>query len=324
MHQTFDLIAGTSTGGIVAAGLATPHVSNDPDRAAATPSELTRLYTSDGPQLFSRSLWQRMRTVEGLLGPRYQPTNMSNVLRRQLGADTKISQAQTRLALTAYDLHARAAKFLTNCGSGPQQSDDYFVWQAALATASAPTFFPPANIKNLTKGQRESLIDGGVFANDPVLAALVEGRKMGWALTDMVVLSLGTGIQTRPICHKRASGWGPLSWINPARGSPIISIFMQGQASTASYQAKHLLASIGQTDLSKPDRYLRIDGPLDGPSDDLDDASPTNLKKLVDFGSELCDRFSVQIDAFAKNRAQGHISGVKEKTDVQQSGAIDE
>lgn len=324
MHQTFDLIAGTSTGGIVAAGLASPHVTGDPAKAAATPDELARLYTLEGPKLFSRSIWQRVITAEGLLGPRYAATNLTRILKRQLGVHTKLSQALTHLVLTAYDLEARSAKFLTNCGLGLNQSDDYFVWQAALASASAPTFFPPAAIQNLTRSSTEALIDGGVFANDPVLAALVEGCKMGWQLQDMVVLSLGTGNQTRPISASKATGWGPLSWVNPANGSPIISIFMQGQASTASYQARHLLAGITRSKQLSPPRYLRIDGPLEGPSDNLDDASAANLQNLLDFGSRLSNQFADQIDIFAKTRAQGHISGIKRKISMQQSGAIDE
>lgn len=323
-HQTFDLIAGTSTGGIVAAGLASPHVSADPDLAAATPEELTRLYKLDGPKLFSRSLWQRVRTADGLLGPRYAATNMSRILKERLGATTKISQAQTHLVLTAYDLEKRSAKFLTNCRHGFQHSDDYFVWQAALASASAPTFFPPAAIQNLTSRKTEALVDGGVFANDPVLAALVEGCKMGWQLQDMVVLSLGTGSQTRAIPAGRADGWGPLSWVNPANGSPIISIFMQGQASTASYQARHLLAGITPNKPLSPPRYLRIDGPLESSSDDLDDTSAANMKNLQEFGSQLSNQFADQIDIFAKRRAQGHICGIKGKTDMRQSGAIDD
>lgn len=324
LHQTFDLIAGTSTGGIVAAGLASPHISGDPNQAATTPEELTGLYTSDGPALFSRSVWRRIKTADGLLSPRYPTVNMARILKAHLGAHTKISQAQTHLVLTAYDLEARSAKFLTNCRYNSKQSDDYLVWQAALATASAPTFFPPATIRNLSHNKSETLIDGGVFANDPVLAALVEGFKMGWHLEDMVVLSLGTGAQTRPISATRSVGWGPLSWINPANGSPIISIFMQGQASTACYQARHLLAQINRPGAPSSDRYLRIDAPLKGPNDKLDDKSPKNLKNLIAFGARLGHQFSEQIDLFAKTRARGHISGIKGRMNALQSGAIDE
>ncbi|MEP4432827.1 MAG: patatin-like phospholipase family protein [Hyphomicrobiales bacterium] len=324
IHQTFDLIAGTSTGGIVAGGLAAPHHLNNSDRAAATPEKLTRLYIHDGPGLFSRSIWQRLKSADGLLSPRYPSMNMARILKTNLGAQTKISQAQTHLVLTAYDLEARAARFLTNCGYDSKRSDDFFIWQAALATASAPTFFPPATIQNLNGDRAETLVDGGVFANDPVLAALVEGFKMGWHLEDMVVLSVGTGSQTHPIPASQAVGWGPLSWISPTNGSPLISIFMQGQASTASYQAQHLLSEINRHDEPKTDRYLRIDAPLQGPSDKLDDTSPKNLRELIKFGSQLSVQFSEQIDIFAKMRARGHISGIKGRRDALQSGAIND
>lgn len=317
MHQTFDLIAGTSTGGIVASGLCVER----PDRQATTPPhELIKLYEEDGPALFSRSPWQRVKTVGGLLAPRYSNKNIVHVLQKHLGSSTKLSDARTRLLLTAYDLEARQAKFLTNCQpvdpSTKAAFDDYLLWQATAATTAAPTYFPPMPVQNLTTNRVEVLIDGGVFANDPVLAAIVEGFKMGWHLDEMVILSLGTGMATRPFTGHQANKWGPLSWINPALGSPIISIFMQGQASTASYQVRHLLNGFRQ--------YFRIDRPLVGPNDDLDDVSPGNLGRLKDFGAKLCQQFADEIATFAKMRAQGHISGIEEQTGAMQAGAIDE
>ncbi|WP_245306800.1 MULTISPECIES: hypothetical protein [unclassified Rhizobium] len=134
------------------------------------------------------------------------------------------------------------------------------------------------------------LIDGGVFANDPILAAYVEARKKSWHDDRLVFLSLGTGQQNRPVAYQEAKDWGAIGWMHPAHDTPLISILMQGQASTASYQANALLNPAG-TDLDYSTvvtdanvqslDYFRLDRHLTQKENDaLDDASPTNIAAL--------------------------------------------
>lgn len=198
------------------------------------------------------------------------------------------------MLITAYDIHQREAVFMTNCD---MENAKFRFWEAARGSSAAPTYFEPALVENLAKPAGDEqrnipLIDGGVFANDPVLAAYVEARKLWQAASDsFVVLSLGTGRQNRKIPYQQAKDWGAFGWINPQNGTPLISVLMQGQASTAAYQANKLLNpkgaklnAEGSTDMSfaKPETlaYFRIDGKLQGANDDLDDASATNIEQL--------------------------------------------
>jgi len=133
-----------------------------------------------------------------------------------------------------------------------QKNGNFRVREAARATSAAPTYFPPALIERVgVKKQEERfvpLIDGGGFANDPILAAYTEARKKPWQGDRLVFLSLGTGQQNRPVAYQEAKDWGAIGWMHPAHDTPLISILMQGQASTASYQANALLNPTG-TDL---------------------------------------------------------------------------
>ena len=176
----FDLIAGSSTGAIIAAGLSAPKPGK-PSLPAMSPAELLALYKPKGASIFSRDIFRRIR--EAFRDPRsiwqekYDATVLEHELQKHLGNAT-VDQALTLVVLTAYDIENRCAVFMTNCpGSDGQASDRYAFWQAARASSAAPTYFEPARVRNYTRDRIETLVDGGVFANDPVIAAYVEARK---------------------------------------------------------------------------------------------------------------------------------------------------
>ncbi|NBB84576.1 MAG: phospholipase [Alphaproteobacteria bacterium] len=270
LEHHFDLICGTSTGGIIAAGLTTPHPAGG-DRAAFNAADLVALYKDNGAEIFARPWWRALTSV--VRRAAYDPTTLETMLKDRLG-HARLRDARTRVTLTAYDIDARRAVFMSNTEHDPE---DYAVWEAARATAAAPTFFPPAQVRPLRHGEpiTRTLVDGGVFANDPVFSAFVEARKNDFAAGDIHILSLGTGVATRSYPYREARNWGLIDWLRPSNATPIISILMHGQASSAAYLADRLL-----NDADAP-RYERIDMPLTAPAkDDLDDTSPENLRAL--------------------------------------------
>ena len=156
------------------------------------------------------------------------PRPLEKLLKERFGW-TSMASALTKLVLTAYDIEQRKAVFLTNGleenGSRP---DDYYFWQAVRATTAAPSYFEPARIENLTRKREEALVDGGVFMNDPTIAAYLEARKLGWDNDEIVILSLGTGrAPERSFAYQDAIGWGALGWMQPSKGVPILSIFLR-------------------------------------------------------------------------------------------------
>ncbi|MDI7861332.1 patatin-like phospholipase family protein [Rhizobiaceae bacterium n13] len=300
LHECFDLIGGTSTGAIIAAGLACPNPRNHA-KAACTPDNLVKLYAEEGKDIFKATILTRILNIGGWQEERYSAAELEKKLINRLGLKTEVADALTKVLITGYDIHNRQAVFITNCD--PENSRFRF-WEAARGSSAAPTYFEPALVENFAEdptdaNRRIPVIDGGVFANDPVLAAYVEARKMGWENNPdtVVILSLGTGIQNRKIPYQQAKDWGAFGWINPANGTPLISVLMQGQASTAAYQANKLLnpsgtkMANGATAVTAANRgklqYFRIDGPLIGANDDLDDASPGNIASLT----RLAERF---------------------------------
>ena len=287
----FDLIAGTSTGGIIAAGLTCPK-GKTRTTPACTASDLVDLYEKEGGEIFNRGFFIDLRRT--LTNPgsafdeRYDAAPLEAKLKARLG-DRRLSEAIAKVVITAYDITKREARFLTNgLQRDGEDSDDYLFREVARATSAAPTYFEPALVQNISKKRSEALIDGGVFANDPTLAAVFETRKLGFDENELHILSLGTGENTRGFAYADARNWGALGWIDPARGAPIVSILMQGQSSTTSYQMKRLFGP----------RYLRLDCKLDDASDDLDDASPANLAGLRREAEKIISESSAELDAF--------------------------
>ena len=253
-----DMIAGTSTGGILACALGKP----DPLPAA----EIASLYVEEGPKIFDRSLLKQITSLGGYLDERYSSRGLVKALERYLG-DTPMSAATLPLVLTAYDTEARAIHLLRNEGehSGASMVD------AAHATSAAPTYFEPVRLDGAC------LIDGGVFAINPALVAYGELRgKLDF------LLSLGTGEHTRPLPCDKVEDWGQLEWARP-----IIDVVFDGGQDAVDMQLRALL----------PDDYVRLQTQLEQASDDLDDASADNLDRLRAEAEALIARETQTIDA---------------------------
>jgi predicted acylesterase/phospholipase RssA len=250
-----DLIAGTSTGGIIACGLAKP----DPLPA----EQIAAIYEQDGPEIFDRSALKIITSANGYLDERYDPEGLVRSLRRHLGA-TRLTQATTRVLLTVYDLEARQALLLRS------DADEVTMADAAHATSAAPTYFEPVRL-----GARP-LVDGGVFAINPAVFAYTEAG----AAPDLL-LSLGTGSLTRRLPYDEVKDWGRLEW-----ATRIIDVVFDGSADAVDTQLRALAG----------DRYIRLQTRLDEASDDLDDASESNLAALRREAAQLIAARSDDID----------------------------
>ena len=170
----FHLIAGTSTGGILGCGLA----KGKPAR------EIADLYAQRGGEIFHRSLWDKVTTIDGLSNPDYDPSPLERILGAELG-DTWLSESHgAELLVPSYAIQLpfeqpadgltllvpRAPYFFkswkangSNIDPGDEPSKlDFRLRDIARATSAAPTYFPPALIQNRA-GQSFGMIDGGVF-----------------------------------------------------------------------------------------------------------------------------------------------------------------
>ncbi len=252
MATMVDVIAGTSTGAIIACALARPN--------PMAADRIAEVYTVDGPKIFDRSLVKTVTSADGFLDELYDDAPLVASLRTHLG-DGRLADATTKLLVTAYDLQARAELLL---------GGDVSLVDAAHASSAAPTYFEPVRLGNRT------LIDGGVGAINPSLYAYAEaGGK------PTLLLSLGTGSQTKPLPYDEVKDWGKLEW-----AEPILDVVFDASADAVDSQLDRLIDGA----------YIRLQTQLTEAGGDLDDASADNLAALRREAERLIANQSAAID----------------------------
>jgi hypothetical protein len=226
--ECFDLIAGTSTGGILAIGL-----------ALGLPAQtLLDLYVTRGPHIFGQAdhpvvsrLLDLWRGIKHVAVPKHEAGALEAELATVLG-ERKIGEAKTRLLIPAWDADNRSV-YIYKTAHHPRLKTDYkhAALDAAMATAAAPTYY-----KRHKTASDVGLLDGGVWANNPIALAVVEAiTLLGWPRESLRVLSLGCVNEIYML--NEAPGWGRLA-------RDVTRLFMDGQSRGALGMAKLLTGHI--------------------------------------------------------------------------------
>lgn len=271
LQQHFDLIVGSSTGALIAMGLA----------AGMPAKDITTLYEHFGDDVFpgaAERLWSRVTRsfTQGLSAPRYSPKGFERVLKRVFGERTLGSVSPRAMAI-AYDTVSRSPLFFK---SFKPEHARIPLWEVCRAATAAPTYFP-AHLATVER-RRRALIDGGVVANNPTACAIAEAVRLNndASLEGIVLLSVGTGQTTRPISEREATSWGALEW-----AIPIIDVLFDGSADSVDYIAGQILAD---------GHYFRLQTPLVRGYDDFDNVDRTNLIALRRTAEAHLDRPDTQ------------------------------
>lgn len=289
ISNTFDLIVGTSTGGILAAGLTVPGKGNFPKFSA---EDMVSLYTDFGGEIFGRSLWRKVSSGAGSIDEKYSHKNLERLLTERLGKKT-LKDCLKPIVLTSYDIERREPYFFKSSRAKKHTTRNHYLADAARATSAAPTYFEPAKVMSLSKNPvRRALVDGGIFANNPSVCAYVEAIRQKGPNDEILMVSLGTGVATRKIAYEDAVDWGALGWARPA-----ISAMMDGVSDVADYQMEQLLA--GKTN-GKNQRYFRFDIELLMASDDLDNARAGNIQNLKDEAARIVEKQDMEFKRLFK------------------------
>lgn len=255
-----DLVAGTSTGGILALGLA----------SGLEPTALRDLYYDNCGYIFDDSWLDDLFDLGTISGAEYDNRHLRSLMRKTVGTIT-LGELKKKVLISAFDLdnenpdpkkRSWKPKFFHNF-EGEDNDGDAVAYKVALYTSAAPTFFPSV----------DGFVDGGVMANNPSMAALAQvlderaeipNRP---ALNEIVLLSIGTGKPLNYIKGQR-NNWGYARW-----AKPILNVMMDGGMGLASYQCRQLLG----------DHFLRISPVL---TTSIDIAACDKVDQLVRLGRE--------------------------------------
>ncbi|ABK50565.1 MULTISPECIES: CBASS cGAMP-activated phospholipase [Shewanella] len=271
--ESFDMIAGTSTGSIIAAGVA----------CDIRATEIVNMYKEHGEDIFkkkkSRIPFKKLRNItQPLLESVYDCGSLYKVLKGVFN-DSTLGQIAKPLILPATDV-GNGGVHVFKSAYDPTFNRDRLVKvrDAVLASCSAPTYFDPHKVDEYL------LSDGGLWANNPALVAVIDAQKrLGINYDDIQVVSIGTGHSKVAYGLKHKGDWGlATGW----RHKEFISFMLSLQSQSAlNYLKLHL----------KPEQILRIDfeSDTDLPLDDVSEID--NLISLADknftYGSKEISNF---------------------------------
>jgi patatin-like phospholipase/acyl hydrolase len=225
--EKFDLMVGTSTGGILALGLASGRECRD----------MLDFYRDLGPRIFAKP-----RRFRQLSRPKYDRKILDEVLREKFGENTVMNDLKTPACITAYELVSGTNRvWKTDHHKDLRGGGVLKVWKVAAATSAAPTYFAPVQLD-----RADSHVDGGVWGNNPAMVGLTEAVRYGErSLSDIRLLSIGTTSQALQVSnHAEAEKMGLAQWAPKVLG-------LLGHSSMA--------ANDNQARLLLGENYLRID-----------------------------------------------------------------
>lgn len=216
----FDLVVGTSTGGIIALGLG----------AGLPAADIRDFYLERGPRIFPGN--RLIRRARGLATAKYDQMQLKTELDDVFG-EKRIGESKTRLVIPSMDVNTGKVH-LWKTAHSPRFVQDYLrpMVEAAMATSAAPTFF-----RAFLTEAGIPLVDGGVFANNPAGLAAVEAvGVLGWPREEVAILSLGCGTEALNV-HTRS--WWRSGLVGYA--PKIVDVFMTAQSDASCGSAIHLI-----------------------------------------------------------------------------------
>jgi len=268
IHELFDLIIGTSTGGIIACGLT---ATKDGKTPVLTIDNLIDLYTTKGNTIFpikKNPITKIISKVNSVFNPSFSSKGLDGLLINYFG-DMKLSNTLTPIIVTSYDLKNNEVLMFKSRKSN-QYGYDVKLKDISRATSAAPTYLPSYEMEYGGKGR--ICVDGGVYINNPSMAGVsdVIRNKYGFSdleLSDICLLSLGTGVYTENIGIKNTPKWGLLEW-----AKPITTIMMQAGSKSIDYECNELL-----------DIYLRMQINIDQKDkSDMSDSRPETTNHIIE------------------------------------------
>ena len=226
-YKHFDLIAGTSTGSIIALSLS----------LGIPAKEILDLYLNHAREIFSTPFYNKIPVLSYFFLS-YDNKKLETLIRKKFqeyfnSEDPLLGDAKTNLIIPTYSLLDGNTQILKTPHAQDLFRDKHIpMYMAAMASSAAPTFFKPysSQYKKGNNGVIEyfsNKVDGGVYANNPSMIALLEAQsRFNKELKDIQLLSIGTGNKKFAETEKHNS-WSSIYWL---KNKKIVELFMQSQS----------------------------------------------------------------------------------------------
>ncbi|KAJ8762409.1 hypothetical protein K2173_007569 [Erythroxylum novogranatense] len=295
----FDVIAGTSTGGLITSMLTAPNQQNRP---LFTAKDIKAFYVQHSPKIFpqKRGMFKTIRsTLKAICGPKYDGRYLHKLIKEKLG-DARVHETLSNIVIPTFDIKCLQPTIFSSYEAKKSACLDVKLSDICIGTSAAPSYLPAHYFKSQdSRGNVKEfhLIDGGVAANNPTLVAIgevtkeiIKGSSDFFPIKPMdygrfLVISLGTGSPKAEEKYSayKAAKWGVLSWLTFNGSTPLVDVFTHASADMVDL---HL--SVVFQALHSQDNYLRIqDDTLNGVVSSVDTATKNNLDDLLKVGEGL-------------------------------------
>lgn len=284
--EYFDLIVGTSTGGILTCLYCFPDKNGKPLYSS---QDAIDLYLKNGSSIFNNKFWFRVKGLFGLTKSKYDGKNLRTLIDKYMGNVT-IDKSITNMMLTSVDPKTNDL-FLFKSHKANLPSKNFKFKDGALATSAAPIYLPPHKLNG------KVLVDGGMSINNPSISGYIEALKMFPEANKINLISIGTGSKINKFDYKDITNWGVIGWLFNIKtgGSPIVDVLLNSSAKGTEYLTDRLYQEKLNGDL------LRIDPILNNNVDfSMDNVSEKNLKEMVKSGEDTIKYYKNDIDKFLK------------------------
>ncbi|KAL0382184.1 UNVERIFIED_CONTAM: Patatin-like protein 1 [Sesamum calycinum] len=304
----FDLIAGTSTGGLLTTMITAPDKNKRPMYAG---KDLVQFYLEHCPKIFSQTRGPFAKLIDvfkAVTGPSYDGKYLRSLVQKMLG-ETRLHQTLTNVVLPTFDIKRLQPILFSSYMATKGSTMDALLSDICIGTSAAPTYLPAHYFEN--QGAEFNLIDGGVAANNPTLIAIAEVTRQvlkknpdflpmkPFDFGRVLVISVGTGSAKNEEKYDaaKASKWGALRWLYNDNSTPLIDSFQQASADLVDFHNAVVFEA-----LHSQANYLRIqDDTLTGDLATADISTKTNLEKLVKVGEELLRKPVSQVNCATGN-----------------------
>ena len=287
VHELFDLIVGTSAGGLLAVGLSLSDARKG--KLPYSAKRLVRFYEEKSKKIFYKR-WDFGVFSDFLGDEKYDEKPLEQILEKLLG-NAELKDTKPHIIVTAYDIEKRRPYFFKTRKAILHNKRNHLLRDVARATSAAPTYFEPLKLNKKRwkcNEKRRVLIDGGVFANNPAMVGFSEAKSNHVEEKDIVICSIGTGMNDLKYPYSIVKDWSSMSW-----GKRLPYIMMDGMSDSTDY---HLRSLLPDNTKGNSQRYFRFDVRLTEGMDDLDNATRTNLRALRQKAHEIIEQADSEIE----------------------------
>ena len=285
ISKLFNIVSGTSTGGLLTLAITKPNTQGNPEFSA---ENLVDLYMERSKEIFAKpSIIRKIKTGFGLWGSKYDRAAYDKIL-LQIFKDTLLSQSLCPVFIPIYSLVNSKPFIASTYFAARNKENDFYLRDIAGAASAAPTYFDPKKFRSPNSTTIYQGVDGGIYANNPELIGVTGVYLLhpSFEIGNIILLSLGTGDTVKN--NQNSGNDGDIGWL---KNKDIIGSMMDAESA---------IAETAVTAMLKNSNHFRFQLHLPSELADMDNSSDNNLNALLEAAEDFIQQNTLSIDNLCK------------------------